>query len=111
MFVTNWISTTKIQKISEITNFFRHYFLSRTEVKLAPTSGINLEKVDTSKPCIIDENFVVLVGKCSNTKKTYLVKYAKRMAEYKDMDYGNLGLLKNEFKLVGAYPIDEETYT
>lgn len=26
------------------------------------------------------------------------------------MDYGNLGLLKNEFKLVGAYPIDEETY-
>ena len=34
MFVTNWISTTKIQKISEITNFFRHYFLSRTEVQL-----------------------------------------------------------------------------
>ena len=34
MFVTNWISTTKIQKISEITNFFRHYFLSRTEVVL-----------------------------------------------------------------------------
>ena len=32
MFVTNWISTAKIQKISEITNFFRHYFLSRTEV-------------------------------------------------------------------------------
>ena len=34
MFVTNWISTTKIQKTSEITNFFRHYFLSRTEVLL-----------------------------------------------------------------------------
>lgn len=34
MFVTNWNSTTKIQKISEITNFFRHYFLSRTEVEL-----------------------------------------------------------------------------
>ena len=33
MFVTNWNSTTKIQKISEITNFFRHYFLSRTELK------------------------------------------------------------------------------
>lgn len=35
MFVTNWISPTKIQKISEITNFFRHYFLSRTEVNIA----------------------------------------------------------------------------
>ncbi len=39
MFVTNWISPTKIQKISEITNFFRHYFLSRTEVKIAFISG------------------------------------------------------------------------
>ena len=36
MFVTNWNSTTKIQKISEITNFFRHYFLSRTEVRHQP---------------------------------------------------------------------------
>ena len=40
MFVTNWISTTKIQKISEITNFFRHYFLSRTEVFPIPKSLI-----------------------------------------------------------------------
>ena len=41
MFVTNWISTTKIQKISEITNFFRHYFLSRTEVKILIISEIS----------------------------------------------------------------------
>ena len=43
MFVTNCISTTKIQKISEITNFFRHYFLSRTEV-LINTSMKKLTK-------------------------------------------------------------------
>ena len=52
MFVTNWISPTKIQKISEITNFFRHYFLSRTEVKIRPdadfaTSGRNENCVGT----------------------------------------------------------------
>ena len=41
MFVTNWISPTKIQKISEITNFFRHYFLSRTEVYLFHYCMIN----------------------------------------------------------------------
>ena len=45
MFVTNWISTTKIQKISEITNFFRHYFLSRTEVKY--DSKLKNKKNDT----------------------------------------------------------------
>ena len=44
MFVTNWISTTKIQKISEITNFFRHYFLSRTELKKKLKSLIQLKK-------------------------------------------------------------------
>ena len=42
MFVTNWISTTKIQKISEITNFFRHYFLSRTEVTTPRKYAIKL---------------------------------------------------------------------
>lgn len=42
MFVTNWISTTKIQKISEITNFFRHYFLSRTEVFIVPNNIISV---------------------------------------------------------------------
>ena len=45
MFVTNWNSTTKIQKISEITNFFRHYFLSRTEVYRYDTNPDNAQKV------------------------------------------------------------------
>lgn len=59
MFVTNWISTTKIQKISEITNFFRHYFLSRTEVfiynkaQTFTSSGFAFPQ----KICIFAENF------------------------------------------------------
>ncbi len=75
---------------------------------LAPTSGINLEKVDTSRPCVVDENFAVLVGKCSNTKKMYLVKYAKHLSPIEGLE--NLDLKASDFKLVGAYPIDEETY-
>lgn len=77
-------------------------------VQLAPTTGINLEKVDTSKPCIVDENFAVLLGKCSNTKKTYLVKYAKRIAGIEGLE--ELGIKGIDYKLVGAYPVDEETY-
>ena len=64
MFVTNWISTTKIQKISEITNFFRHYFLSRTEVEHSSLSRIQPQKVsdqtviltEHSMPDKFDEN-------------------------------------------------------
>ena len=52
MFVTNWNSTTKIQKISEITNFFRHYFLSRTEVLSLVSCYFSFAKVFTSIPNI-----------------------------------------------------------
>lgn len=74
-------------------------------LKLAPTDGINLEKVDTNKPCKVDEHFVVLFGKCQNTHKTYLVKYARstRPSEFVPYDV-------SFFKLVGAFPIDETTY-
>lgn len=78
------------------------------ELQLAPLSGINLEKVDTDKQCNIDENFAVLIGKCSNTNKTYLVKYAKRISDsnrFRDLNFKTL-----DFKLVGAYPVDEKTY-
>ena len=78
------------------------------DVKLAPTSGIELEKVDTSAPCVVDENFAVLLAKCSNTKKTYLVKYAKRIKGLEGLE--ELGIKATDFKLIGAFPVDEETY-
>ena len=70
------------------------------DVHLAPIGSINLEKVDANAPCIVDENFVVVRGKCSETGKQYLVKYAKRFGDF----------FKADFKLVGAYPIDGEIY-
>ena len=57
MFVTNWISTTKIQKISEITNFFRHYFLSRTEVIMGHQEDIVKTE---SKIIVIRDTQVIL---------------------------------------------------
>lgn len=62
MFVTNCISTTKIQKISEITNFFRHYFLSRTEVSYSSTDYSltyylpqNISKIQRGEPYTTDD--------------------------------------------------------
>ena len=78
------------------------------DVKLAPTNGIYLEKVDISKPCKVDENFVVLLGKCSKTKKLYLIKYAKHLADIDGLE--SLNIKATDFKLVGAYPIDEGNY-
>ncbi|MCR5645229.1 MAG: VWA domain-containing protein [Bacteroidales bacterium] len=76
------------------------------EVKLAPMDGINLEKVDTNKTSIVDENFAVLLGKCQTTKKPYLIKYAKRLESSVVVPEQFVRF----YKLVGAYPIDEESY-
>lgn len=85
--------------------------LSVTEVgndglQLATTDGINLEKVDSKKYCKVDENYVVLMGKCQSTNKPYLVKYAKRFRPSEFVS-GEVQF----FKLVGAYSIDGEKYT
>jgi len=80
------------------------------DIQLAPVDGINLEKVDHNRPCLVDENFVVLLGKCQTSGKNYLIKYAKRLKKMDDK-YDSLGdMLVMYYKLVGAYPIDGEVY-
>lgn len=84
------------------------------EVKLAPTTGINLEKVDTTAANAkdltdngsADENFVVLHGRCQNTGRDYLAKYSN--VEFGDMK--SHGYRQTGYRLVGAYPVDNETY-
>ncbi len=76
-------------------------------VKLAPTTGINLDKVNPNEcPHTVDENFVVLHGRCQTTGNDYLVKYAKRGEGLGEMKMSG----DSRFKLVGAYPVDKESY-
>ena len=79
------------------------------DLQLAPLDGIKIEKVDITENSKVDENFAVILGKCSNTKNTYLAKYAKRLSNLKGFE--GLGVANVlEYKLVGAYPINEESY-
>lgn len=80
-------------------------------LNLAPVDGINLEKVDATKLQKVDENFVVLIGKCQTTKKLYLIKYAKRLEKSDKLsDLMNMEQFVLDYKLVGAYPVNEELY-
>ena len=78
------------------------------DVKLAPVDGINLEKVDKNQVCKVDENFAVLMAKCATTNRPYLIKYAKRLRPVAMRGLEHLNV--TDFKLVGAYPIEEESY-
>lgn len=79
------------------------------DLKLAPTDGINLEKVDKNKIVdsgTVDDNFAVLHARCQTTKGDYLIKYARRFAG----ETNEFGFQKTGFRLVGSYPIDKNSY-
>lgn len=80
---------------------------SDDDVKLAPTDGINLEKVDPHEQCSIDEHFAVLHGKCAKSGQSYLVKFGRNaQRQYGDSPAEDSA----EFTLIGAYAINSEQY-
>lgn len=81
---------------------------SNDNLKLPAIDGINLEKVTSKTAYKIDENFAVVLGRCQTTKRPYLIKYIRRIKplEFKGLEEFSVA----DFKLVGAYPIEEESY-
>ena len=77
-------------------------------LKLAPTAGINLDKVAKSQDHKVDENFAVLRARCQNTKNDFLIKYVRRLESLGIEGMEKFGSVS--FRLTGAYPIDKERY-
>ena len=76
-------------------------------LKLAPTTGINLEKVNpATMPPVVVDNFVVIHSRCQTTRQDYLIKYTRRWRRGVGSEFSH----DCDFRLVGAYPIDREQY-
>ncbi len=80
------------------------------ELKLAPIDGINLEKVNHNICSKVDEKFAIIMSKCQNTKQPYLIKYEKKLNDPKLKLNNNNGDDIDGFKLIGAFPINDESY-
>lgn len=94
--VTDSIKTTS-QSVSES---------NKEGINLSKIDSIILEKVDPeAQQRFPDNNFVVLNGKCSDTKKLYLLKYKKAL-----ISSGIEGMSTRYYRLDGAYKIDESSY-
>lgn len=76
------------------------------KLQLAPITNGYLSKIDLEKfkPTKIDENFAVILAKCQTTQRPYLIKYQKRVVPSQLSEFG-MNVL--EYKLVGAYPVDQ----
>lgn len=79
--------------------------------ELAKLDGETLSKIDLTKETpnkqYVDDNYVVLSGKCQNTKRPYLMKYRKNIAP---SIYAGIELASKNYKLVGAYQVDNNYF-
>lgn len=69
---------------------------------------IDLSKVKTVPSQCIDNNFVVLAGKCQNTKRPYLIKYKKALSNSSTFGFNYQTL---SYHLVGAFQVDGSSYS
>ncbi|MPT36649.1 MAG: VWA domain-containing protein [Flavobacterium sp.] len=69
-------------------------------------SKIDLTKNENKIPAI-DDNFVVLSAKCQNTKRPYLLKYARA---FNQSSFGGMDFNTKSYKFVGAFPVDNSYF-
>ncbi len=67
---------------------------------------VKLAKDDTARA--YDENCVVLTGRCSKTRRPYLIKYERPPARVSGLAF-DLNL--NSFNIAGCYPVDEDYFS
>ncbi|MBK5720881.1 VWA domain-containing protein [Dysgonomonas sp. Marseille-P4677] len=74
------------------------------DLKLAPIDEDFLNKIEQEmNQQIIDDNYAVMLGKCQNTHRPYLMKYRSNKGSGSYSEYN----INKSYNLVGAYPIDE----
>jgi uncharacterized protein YegL len=98
--VTDSIKTTSVS----VENNTSGFELSKIDGEII--SKIDLTKTKKSTP-FVDNNFVVLVGKCQNTRRPYLIKYKKRIVPE---NIGGIELNTLSYRLVGAFQVDNSYF-
>lgn len=75
---------------------------------LLPIDGDTLKKASPEDlpPRYTDSNFVVLAAKCQNTQRPYLMKYKRA----EQAGFSELGLSTVEYRLVGAFQVDQHYF-
>lgn len=98
--VSDSIKTSSISVESNSTGF-----------ELAKADTDTISKIDLSKPAdrnpYIDDNFVVLAAKCQNTKRPYLMKYARNL---NPGNFGGVELYTKSYRLTGAFAVDNSYF-
>ena len=79
------------------------------EFKIETHGNEDLSIVDLRKLSkqSIDDNYVVLTGKCQTTQRPYLIKYYRVLV---DSEIGSLGLQTKQYQLVGGFQVENSYF-
>ncbi len=82
-----------------------------TDFELAPIRDKGMSPIDLAKAVAeeraVDDNYIVLTGKCMNVGRPYLIKY-KRQDRISDL--AGMNINTGGYHLVGGFPITEEYF-
>ena len=81
-----------------------------------PSAGIHLAKLDDSilkkinsieQAIVVDEDFVILAGRCQNNSLPYLIKYERVPQRLENADFS---LNIDQYKLVGVFALEQDYF-
>jgi uncharacterized protein YegL len=85
-------------------------------VSAAQPAGVSLAKLDPSilknvselgQAAVLDEDFVILNGRCQNNKLPYLIRYERQRRQ---LDRPGFSLNLEQYHLTGVFPVEAEFY-
>lgn len=80
------------------------------------STGVNLAKLDDGilqkisnieQAAVIDEDFVILAGRCQNTKLPYLIKYERVWQKIENADFS---MNMDQFNLAGVFALEQDYF-
>lgn len=82
-----------------------------TGFELSKIDGDTISRIDLTKSTptqhFVDDNFVIVNGKCQNTLRPYLIKYRKAIVP---TCFAGVELSSKSYRLEGAYPVDNSYF-
>jgi uncharacterized protein YegL len=81
------------------------------DLQLAMLKCDTLVKIDLAKhlPAKIDDNFAVILAKCQTAEQHYLIKYQRNLEPFEWAEFVSNAKIQ-QYRLVGAFPIDDNYF-
>jgi uncharacterized protein YegL len=85
-------------------------------VSMSPGQGVNLAKLDAAilkkvsdieQAAALDEDFVILTGRCQSNRLPYLIRYERSQQK---LERAGFSLNVEQFHLTGVFPVENEFY-